>query len=208
MKLFCSVLCFAGNNELELVWETKTAPMSNPLQFELFMRDYQNMVFTTAHRLLADEAEALDIAQEVFLKAYGRFDELSASRTAGGWLKTVTRNLCLNHLTRHRSRQRLFSELAGDENSEGGSPADNFAAPDTFQPALETADQRVLLAGALERLPAAQRVPLVLHHLEDMSYEEISKSLGVSLAKVRMDIHRGRRALRRILSRNPECRPA
>jgi RNA polymerase sigma-70 factor (ECF subfamily) len=182
--------------------------MSNPLQFESFMRDYQNMVFTTAYRLLADEAEAQDIAQEVFLKAYGRFDELSASRTAGGWLKTVTHNLCLNHLTRHRSRQRLFSELAGDENSGGGSPADDFAAPDTFQPALETADQRTLLAGALERLPAAQRVPLMLHYLEDMSYEEISKSLDVSLAKVRMDIHRGRLALRRILSRNPECRPA
>jgi RNA polymerase sigma-70 factor (ECF subfamily) len=181
--------------------------MSNPLQFEAFMRDYQNMVFTTAYRLLADEAEAQDIAQEVFLKAYEHFGELSLSPTAGGWLKTVTRNLCLNHLTRHRARRRLFSELARDDDSDSGNPAETFAAPDTFSAALENRDQRALLAEALEKLPAAQRVPLVLHHLEDMSYEAIAQSLNVSLAKVRMDIHRGRLALRRILTLNPEARP-
>ena len=68
------------------------------------MRDYQNMVFSTAYRLLADRAEAEDISQEVFLKAYRHFDDLCRSPTAGGWLKTVTRNLCLTHLTRRRSR--------------------------------------------------------------------------------------------------------
>jgi RNA polymerase sigma-70 factor (ECF subfamily) len=182
--------------------------MSNPLQFEAFMRDYQNMVFSTAYRLLADETEAQDIAQEVFLKAYERFDELSGSRTVGGWLKTVTRNLCLNHLTRHRARRQLFSEMAADDDSGGGNPSDDFAAPDTLMPGIESAEQRALLADALEKLPAAQRVPLVLHHLEDMSYDEIARSLKISLAKVRMDIHRGRLALRRVLSLKPECRPA
>jgi RNA polymerase sigma-70 factor (ECF subfamily) len=179
--------------------------MSNPPQFEAFMRDYQNMVFTTAYRLLADEAEAQDIAQEVFFRAYEHFGDLSESRTAGGWLKTVARNLSLNHLTRHRSRQKLFSELAtGNDDSED--PAEHFAAPDTFWASLESRDQKVMLARALDRLPAAQRVALVLHHLEDMSYEAIAQILNVSVAKVRMDIHRGRLALRRILTHNPEAR--
>ena len=181
--------------------------MSNPLQFEAFMRNYQNMVFTTAYRLLADETEAQDIAQEVFLRAYAHFGDLSTSRTAGGWLKTVTRNLCLNHLTRHRSRQRLFSELAPGEDSDSENPAESFAAPDTFAATIDSGEQQALLAEALEKLPAAQRVPLVLHHLEDMSYEEIAHRLNISLAKVRLDIHRGRLALRRILTLNPEARP-
>jgi RNA polymerase sigma-70 factor, ECF subfamily len=181
--------------------------MSNPLQFEAFMRDYQNMVFTTAYRLLADESEAQDIAQEVFLKAYGHFGNLSTSRTAGGWLKTVTRNLCLNHLKRHRSRRQLFSELAS-EGSDLENPAEHFAAPDTFAAAIEGKEQQALLAEALEKLPDAQRVPLVLHHLEDMSYEAIAQTLDVSLAKVRIDIHRGRQALRRILTLDPEARPS
>jgi RNA polymerase sigma-70 factor, ECF subfamily len=68
--------------------------MSDPIQFEAFVRDYQNMVFTTGYRLLADDMEAQDIAQEVFLRAYESFGDLSINPAAGGWLKIVTRNLC------------------------------------------------------------------------------------------------------------------
>ena len=174
------------------------------------MRDYQNMVFTTAYRLLADQAESQDIAQEVFLKAYQHFDELKDSPTIGGWLKTVTRNMCLTHLTRHRSRWRLFSDIFGQGEDDPGREEfeKQFAAPDTSLPALETADQKALLAEALEKLPQDQRAPIVLFHIEEMSYGEIAESLKISLAKVKVDIHRGRQALRRILSQYPECRMA
>ena len=117
----------------------------------------------------------------------------------------MTRNLCLNHLTRHRSRRQLFSELASEE---GENPAEKFAAPDTFAANIEGKEKQALLAEALEKLPDAQRVPLVLYHMEDMSYEAIAQCLNVSLAKVRIDIHRGRLALRRILTLDPEARPS
>jgi RNA polymerase sigma-70 factor, ECF subfamily len=181
--------------------------MSDPIQFEAFVRDYQGMVFTTAYRLLADESEAQDIAQEVFLKAYECFDDLKLSATAGGWLKTVARNLCLNHLTRHRSRWRLFTDLAGK--GEDASTPENldeqFAALETSSPDLETQEQRALLAKALSKLPASQRVPLVLHYIEDMSYETIAQNLNISPAKAKVDVYRGRLALRRILSRNRDA---
>lgn len=179
--------------------------MSDPLQFEVFMRNYQNMVYGIACRLLADEAEAQDIAQEVFLRAYNHFEELRESPTVGGWLKTVTRNLCLSHITRRRSRWKLFSEFKR-EGDEGGERdyADTLEAPDTLTPALDTADQQALLAKSLEELPDAQRVPLVLYHFDDLSYEEIARQLNISLSKVKVDIHRGRQALRRKLSRHTE----
>ena len=85
--------------------------MTDAEQFEAFMRNYQNMVFSTAMRLVANEAEAQDIAQEVFLKAYERFGELKDSQTVGGWLRTVARNMSLNHLSRYRSRWSFFSEM-------------------------------------------------------------------------------------------------
>lgn len=168
------------------------------------MRNYQNMVFTTAWRLLGSEAEAEDIAQEVFLKAYERFDEISGSPTVGGWLKTVARNLALNHLTRYRNRWRLFSEYEKEDESEAESFADRLPAPDTHQQTVDAADQREILEAALQALPAAQRVPLVLFHFENLNYDEIAARLNVSLGKVKTDIHRGREALRRKLSRNPE----
>src|SRR5512135_2339347 len=100
--------------------------MSDAQQFEAFMRQYQNMVFSTAMRLLANPTEAEDVAQEVFLKAYERFAELGDSPTAGGWLRKVATNLSLNHLSRYRSRWSFFSELAGS-NAED-EPVE-FAAP-------------------------------------------------------------------------------
>jgi RNA polymerase sigma-70 factor (ECF subfamily) len=176
--------------------------MSPPADFATFMLNYQDMVFTCATRLLADDAEAEDIAQEVFLRAHDHFRMLSASPTAGGWLKTVTTRLCLNHLQRYRGRWKLFSELrqAGAENEAPDQAAVDFPSPDVFFAAMDAADRREALERALTRLPDRQRVPLVLFHFEDMSYEEISVKLGHSLAKVKTDIFRARASLARALA--------
>jgi RNA polymerase sigma-70 factor (ECF subfamily) len=172
--------------------------MTEAEPFEMFVRDYQNMVFSTAMRLLANEAEAEDIAQEVFLKAYQRFAELRDSPTAGGWLKKVATNLSLNHLSRYRARWSFFSEMrmggGGEEEKEI-----EYAAPENLEEDVARADFRELVEQALRSLPAAQRVPLVLFHLEGLRYEEIAGKLHVSLGKVKTDIFRGRQALRRKL---------
>jgi RNA polymerase sigma-70 factor (ECF subfamily) len=172
--------------------------MTEAQPFEAFMRNYQNMVFSTAMRLVANQAEAEDIAQDVFLKAYGRFDDLRNSPTAGGWLRTVATNMSLNHLSRYRSRWSFFSELfsGGGEEDE---KEPEFEAPENVVEELANADRRALVEQALQRLPPAQRVPLVLYHLEELSYEEIAAKLRVSLGKVKIDIFRGREALRKKL---------
>lgn len=171
--------------------------MSEEQKFEAFMAAYQDMVFSTAMRLLGNSAEAEDIAQEVFLKAYDRFAELGESKTAGGWLKTVTRNLCLNHLSRYRARWTFFSDLKRDE--DGDDREFDIPAEDTQAEDAELADKRQLLEMTLQKLPPAQRIPLVLYHFEELSYEEIAVRLKLSLAKVKTDIHRGREALRKKL---------
>src|SRR5262249_7433473 len=94
--------------------------MAQPQQFEAFMQQYQNMVFSTAMRLLANQTDAEDIAQETFLRAYEHFEEICQSPTAGGWLKRVATNLCLNHLSRYRSRWSFFSDLLGSQSEEEG----------------------------------------------------------------------------------------
>ena len=165
--------------------------------FEAFMRHHQDMVFTVAVRLVSNEADAEDIAQTAFLKAYEHFDELAENPAAGAWLRTVATNLALNHLTRYRARWRFFSELS-DEGS-GASFIDLQPAPDSLQARLDKTDERRLLEAALQKLPDAQRVPLVLYHFEDLTYEDIAARLHISLAKVKTDIHRGRETLRRVI---------
>jgi RNA polymerase sigma-70 factor (ECF subfamily) len=158
------------------------------------MRAYQDMVFSTAARLAGDDAQAEDISQEVFIKAYENFAHLRSSPTAGGWLKTVATNLTLNHLTRYRRRWRLFSEMKPVADDEDSSEPE-LPVPDTLLADLNAEQQRALIEDTLRRLPAHQRVPLVLYHFEDLSYQEIASKLHVSLAKVKTDISRARAAL-------------
>jgi RNA polymerase sigma-70 factor, ECF subfamily len=173
--------------------------MTDVEQFEAFVRAHQDMVFATAVRLLGNPAEAEDVAQTVFLKAFEQFDTLRSSPAAAGWLRTVSRNTCLNHLSRYRSRWRLFSELGEADSEAEPSYESSLRAPDSPVRDLERADDRDRLEQALRHLPAHQRVPLVLFHFEEASYEEIARALRISLAKVKTDIHRGREALRKAL---------
>ena len=166
--------------------------MTDVSQFEAFVRNHQDRVFTTALRLLGSPADAEDVAQTVFLMAFERFDTIGNSPAVGGWLRTVATNLALNHLNRYRRRWRLFSEM---EPQHGTTPfADTIPAGDTPN------DAHAQLQASLGALPDHQRVPLVLFHFEGRSYEEIAVLLGVSLGKVKTDIHRGRQALRNSLA--------
>jgi RNA polymerase sigma-70 factor (ECF subfamily) len=171
--------------------------MADSDPFEAFVREYQDMVFATAVRLLANPAEAEDIAQTVFLRAFERFSSIATSPTAAGWLKTVTTNLCLNHLARYRARWQFFSEM--ERPGEDGRYEAALAAPPASD-AFEQESRQRRIERAVQGLPDHQRVPLVLFHFEDMTYKEIAANLGISLAKVRMDIHRGREALKRAIT--------
>jgi RNA polymerase sigma-70 factor (ECF subfamily) len=149
-------------------------------------------------RLLGNQTDAEDIAQETFLRAYEHFEEIRQSPTAGGWLKRVATNLCLNHLSRYRARWSFFSEFFSSQSQEESEPIE-FAAPDDLGEKLEIADRHEVVEQALQKLPAAQRVCLVLYHLEGLRYEEIAAKLNVSLGKVKTDIFRAREALRKKL---------
>ena len=170
-------------------------------EFTKFMRTYQNMVFSTAARLSGNDAQAEDIAQEVFLRAHRRFDELRDNPRAAGWLKTVATNLTFTHLTRYRKRWVFFSQLqSADEGDDD--PVLDFADDASVVEEVRADERHEYVEAALRELPEHQRVPLVLFHFEDLPYEEIAQKLRISLPKVKTDIHRARQALATILARH------
>ncbi|MBP8273989.1 MAG: RNA polymerase sigma factor [Acidobacteria bacterium] len=176
-------------------------------RFESFVRAHQNMVYAVALRLLGDPAEAEDIAQTVFLKAWQQFARLEGNPAAAGWLRTVATNAALNHLTRHRRRWRLFSEMtAADGDDHAETFAEQLAAPVEVVGDGSDGEDAARLEQALHALPGHQRVPLVLFHFEQKRYDEIAVLLGISLGKVKTDVHRGRLALRRLMEAARESR--
>ncbi|MDY6947652.1 MAG: sigma-70 family RNA polymerase sigma factor [Pseudomonadota bacterium] len=168
--------------------------------FASFMRAYQDMVFSTAARITGRDGPAEDIAQQVFLKAYENFAQLRTSPAAGGWLKTVARNLALNHATRYRRRWRFFSEMRSDDDDDDAQLQSQLPQPDSAGVDLDADTRRAVVAAALNKLPDHRRLPLVLYHFEEMSYDEIAQQLGVSLAKVKIDILRARAAMAKQLA--------
>lgn len=170
--------------------------MTGSDRFEAFVREFQDMVFATAVRLVGREADAEDVAQTVFMRAFEHFEALDGNPAAPGWLKTAATNLSLNHLSRYRSRWRFFSEIdeAGTSSLE-----DRVALMASAPEEMERVERQERLERALRALPDHQRVPLVLFHFEDMGYQLIAETLGVSLSKVKSDIHRGREALKKEL---------
>jgi RNA polymerase sigma-70 factor, ECF subfamily len=171
--------------------------MTGAEPFEAFVRRYQDMVFATAVRLLGNVPDAEDAAQTVFLRAFQRYAQLAVSPAAGGWLKTTTRNVCFNHLSRYRARWKFFSEM---DTADGAAFESTLESQVSRALESEIAERHERLEQAVRRLPDRQRVPLVLFHFEELSYEEIAEALDVSVAKVKTDIHRGREALRRLLA--------
>lgn len=160
------------------------------------------MVFGVAVRLLGDPSEAEDIAQTVFLRAFERFETLRESPAVGGWLRTVTTNLCLNHINRVRSRLRLFSQRPGAGGTEPFE--ESLVSPGSVADDLVRREEHARLELGIRQLPDHQRVPLVLFHFQQTSYREIAALLEVSLAKVKSDIHRGRQALRHLMEANDD----
>jgi RNA polymerase sigma-70 factor (ECF subfamily) len=187
-------------------------PVQNQAEFATFMHAYQDMVFSTAARLTGNDAHAEDIAQEVFLKAYENFPSLRSSPTAGGWLKTVATRLTLNHLSRYRRRWRFFSEMRQDPDEtsevEFGDLPDSDLTADSIIADIDAVERHALVERALRELPEHHRVPLVLYHFEEMSYDEIAEQLRVSLPKVKTDIQRARAAMVKILARHGVLRSA
>jgi RNA polymerase sigma-70 factor (ECF subfamily) len=158
------------------------------------------MVFSTAARLSGNDAQAEDIAQEVFLRAHRRFDELRDNPRAPGWLKTVATNLTFTHLTRYRKRWVFFSQLQSTDEGEAD-PELDFPADESTINEVDADQRHEYVEAALRELPEHQRVPLVLFHFEELPYEQIAQQLRVSLPKVKTDIHRARAALAKILAR-------
>lgn len=155
-------------NEDPPVHTTTTEGVTAPPDFTTFMRNYQDMVYSTAVRLIGNETQAEDIAQEVFIKAHAHFENLRTSPSAGGWLKTVATNLSINHIQRYKKRWSFFSDLV-HKDDEGGEKEVEFAAPDTFFAGVDSSERREWVERALEKLPDHQRIPLVLYHFDELA---------------------------------------
>lgn len=146
--------------------------------FEELVRRHRDRVHRVALRLLDDEREAEDAAQDAFVQAWRSLGSFRGDSAFTTWLYRITVNRCLNM----RRGRRLTVPLAGDQQSRQPS------TPDVVESRLELADVR----RAIAQLTPEQRAALVLRELEGCTYEELANVLQCSVSAVKSRLHRAR----------------
>lgn len=162
-------------------------------RFDALVADHAAAVHRLARRLTGNRADAEDLTQEVFLRAFRAVDRVDPDNPAG-WLHRITVNTHLDHLRRQaRGPVELTVELAGEgERLRCEAPGPEQVVVGRALPAD--------LEEALAQLSPQARRAVLLRDVEGLSYREVAALLGVGTDTVRSWIHRGRRRLRAALT--------
>ena len=156
--------------------------------YRLLVRRYGDALYGYALRMAGSPDEAADLVQRALVQGFKRLHTCREPERVGAWLFRIVANQCKDHV---RSRRREAIPLADVERIVPG-PGD----PEADTSASETR-QRVWRA--LEALTPEQREAFVLKHVEGRSYEEIAAVMDLSVASLKMRVHRAREALRSLL---------
>ncbi len=162
--------------------------------FEILMRRYNQRLFRVARGILADDAEAEDVMQEAYVRA---FRELAGFRGEARFATWLTRIACHEALARARKRRRLVSLVPAT----GGEPPEPPAETAGPEREMENRELQALLREAVESLPDPLRAVFCLREVEGLSTEQTADALGLTLENVRVRLHRAKRGLRQTLDR-------
>src|SRR5215470_7497006 len=153
---------------------------------EDLIRQFSSMVFRLISRFFRTREDVEDMAQDVFLKLFARIDQVRPDENFPGWLARVTVNTCYDELRKTRRRKEAM-ETYGPE----------VAAEQSVAPKEPDSLGKARLA--LQRLDPKLRIPLMLKEVEDMSVEEIAKTMGLTQTNVKVRLFRARKKLQAML---------
>ena len=133
--------------------------------FNMLVRRYQERVYWTIRRIVGDRDDALDITQDVFVKAYENIRDFRGDAHFFTWMYRIAMNLAINHVRKRKVR----AAFSLDSIEEAGDHDDR--EPDRL---MERSEMRDIITAAIETLPAKQKAVFVLRYYQELSYEEIA----------------------------------
>ncbi|MGD8783022.1 MAG: RNA polymerase sigma factor RpoE [Thioalkalispiraceae bacterium] len=161
--------------------------------FDLLVIKYQSRIVNVISRYLHDPVEAMDLAQEAFIKAYRALPNFRGDSAFYTWLYRIAINTAKNYLVAQSRRPPSDDvEATEAEQYEGPSALKENSTPESMM--LRDEIQNVIFS-AIEALPEDLRTAITLRELEDMSYEEIAEAMDCPIGTVRSRIFRAREAI-------------
>jgi RNA polymerase sigma-70 factor (ECF subfamily) len=176
--------------DLQLVQRVQQGDKS---AFDLLVRKYQHKVLKLVGRFVNDSAEAEDVAQEAFLKAYRALRSFRGDSAFYTWLYRIAINTAKNALVSNRRRPVDFNlDMQDPDQYERQNRLREIDSPDRL---LLTDEIRDTVQRAIAQLPEDLRTAIVLRELEGLSYEEIAEAMDCPVGTVRSRIFRAREAI-------------
>jgi len=162
--------------------------------FTVLVERYKDAVQNLAYRMLSNAAEAEDVTQETFVRAYTQLATYKPAHKFSTWLLSIASHLAIDQL-----RRRRFLALPLEDVPFLDWVVDVGTSPE--QSALE-GEQQDEVQTYLQRLPGKYRAVIVLRYWYDFSYEEIARTLNLTPALVKARLHRARELLARYMKQN------
>ncbi len=160
--------------------------------FSALVKKHQKPVHALAWRKTGDFHVAEEITQDTFLKAYQNLSTLKEPQKFAGWLYVIAANYCKMWLRKKRLSTQSLEETSSAELEK--TAYSEYVIAENEQVALET--QHEVVKKLLAKLQESDRTVITLYYLGEMSYEEISEFLGVSVASIKNRLYRARRRLK------------
>ena len=162
--------------------------------FEELLEKYKNPVFSICLRMVRNHTDAEDLAQDVFIRTFSVLDRYDPSYPFSSWLFRIASNLCIDYLRKKRGTYVYLDEpIEGKDGEMSRQLPSHLPKPDRE---MESKEMMLALEEAIGTLPEHYRIIVVLRHQEQLSYEEISDSLGIPLGTVKARIHRARNMIK------------
>lgn len=181
----------AEESDLVLV---KRVQRGDKSAFDLLVRKYQHKVVKLVLRYVRNPAEAEDIAQEAFIKAYRALPQFRGDSAFYTWMYRIAINTAKNSLA-SRDRSPIAYDLDLTDPEESHSVQSKLQDPDTPEGMALTEEIRGIVNSAIEGLPEELKTAIVLRELDGLSYEEIAAAMECPVGTVRSRIFRAREAI-------------
>lgn len=175
--------------------------------FDEMVTRHWDRIYAMVHQLLRNPQDAEEVTQDAFIRAHRGLAQFRGDSAFSTWLYQIATNLARNRYwywwRRKRDRTVSFDQPVGEDND---TPLSEIFAGDAIKPHDQTATQELVdrIAIGMEKLGAKHREILILRNVKNLSYEEISQILGISVGTVKSRIARARDSLREIIGEDDQ----
>ena len=171
--------------------------------FNRLVLKYQNKIYNLCYRMLGDQAEAEDVAQDVFVTLFRSVKHFRGDALFSTWVFRITVNHCKNRL-KHLTRRNYYKTQSLDQplpTEEGEVTPDMEDEAETPEESLMTSEIQHVIQSKIDELDEEHRTAIVLRDIQGLSYQEISQILHLKEGTVKSRIHRARLELKEKLER-------